>query len=88
MDNLSHVYVQKYVKKDDEGYSSAVTDLDFLVDENCKYSNFLGDLIVQLESIEQISHEKIGKISNLFLGGLKFQDKKHITYLTKELMNI
>ena len=25
------------------------SDLDFLVDENCKYSNFLGDLIVQLE---------------------------------------
>ena len=68
LDNLSHVYVQKYVKKDDEGYSSAVTDLDFLVDENCKYSNFLGDLIVQLESIEQISYEKIGEIINLFLG--------------------
>ena len=49
LDNLSHVYVQKYVKKIDKGYINAMTDLDFLVDENCKYSNFLGDLIVQLE---------------------------------------
>ena len=49
LDNLSHVYVQKYVKKIDKGYINAMTDLDFLVDENCKYSNFLDDLIVQLE---------------------------------------
>ena len=65
LDNLSHVYVQKYVKKIDKGYINAITDLDFLVDENCKYSNFLGDLIVQLESIEQISYEKIDEIMNL-----------------------
>ena len=39
-----------------------------MVDENCKYSNYLGDLIVQLESVNQISYEKIGEIIEIFLG--------------------
>ena len=33
--------------------------LDYVVDENCKYSNFLADFIVQIASIEQISYQKI-----------------------------
>ena len=39
-----------------------------MIDENCKYGNYLGDLIVQLESIDQISYEKIGEIIDIFLG--------------------
>ena len=68
LDNLSHVYVQKYVKKDDDECIYDITDLEYLVDENCKYSNYLGDLIVQLESIDQISYEKISEILEIFLG--------------------
>ena len=68
LDNLSHIYVQKYVKKDDNECIYDITDLEYLVDENCKYSNYLGDLIVQLESIDQISYEKIGEIIDIFLG--------------------
>ena len=62
LDNLSHIYVQKYVKKVDGKCICDITNLKGLVDENCKYSNYLGDLIVQLESIDQISYEKIGEI--------------------------
>lgn len=68
LDNLSHIYVQKYIKKENNNYITAITNLDYFVDENCKYSNFLADLIVKLESIEQISCEKISEIIDLFLG--------------------
>ena len=68
LDNLSHIYVQKYVKKVDGKCIYNITNLECLVDENCKYSNYLGDLIVQLESIDQISYEKIGEILEIFLG--------------------
>ena len=68
LDNLSHVYVQKYIKKVNDGNITDKTNLEDSVDENCKYSNFLADLIVQLESIEQISCEKISEIMELILG--------------------
>ena len=68
LDNLKHIYVQKYINMSDNKVISAITNLDSFVDENCKYSNFLADLIVQLESIEQISYEKISEILLLFLG--------------------
>ena len=68
LDNLSHIFVQKYIKEWDNHSICEITDLDFLVDENCKYSNFLADLIVQTASIEQISSQKISEILNLFLG--------------------
>ena len=59
---------RKYVKEV-EGYDvTATTNLDSFVDENCKFSNFLADLIVKLLSIEQISHQKISEILELFLG--------------------
>ena len=68
LDNLNHIYVQKYVKEV-EGYDvTATTNLDSFVDENCKFSNFLAELIVKLLSIEQISHQKISEILELFLG--------------------
>ncbi|OED01730.1 MULTISPECIES: hypothetical protein [Methanobrevibacter] len=68
LDNLSHIYVQKYIKKENNNYITTITNLNYFVDENCKYNNFLADLIVKLESIEQISCEKISEIINLFLG--------------------
>ena len=68
LNNLSHIYVQKYVKKVDGKCIYDITNLKCLVDENCKYSNYLGDLIVQLENIDQISYEKIGEILEIFLG--------------------
>lgn len=68
LDNLQHIYVQKYVKKEDNEIFTAVTNLDYLVDENCKYSNFLADLIVNLESIDHISFEKVSEILDLFFG--------------------
>ena len=68
LDNLSHIYVQKYKKDWDEYMINEITNLDHLVDENCKYSNYLADLIVQIASIEQISNQKISEIINLFLG--------------------
>ena len=68
LDNLSHIYVQKYVKKVNGKNITYKTNLEDFVDENCKYSNFLADLVVQLESIEQISCEKISEIIELILG--------------------
>ena len=68
LDNLSHVYVQKYKKEWDDNTITEITDLDHVVDENCKYSNFLADLIVQIASIEQISYQKISEILNIFFG--------------------
>ena len=59
LDNLNHIYVQKYVKEFDGYDVTATTNLDSFVDENCKFSNFLADLIVKLLSIEQISHQKM-----------------------------
>ena len=68
LDNLNHVHVQKYVKEVDGYDVTATTNLDSFVDENCKFSNFLADLIVKLLSIEQISYQKVGEILELFLG--------------------
>jgi len=68
LDNLNHVHVQKYVKNIDGYNITETTCLDSFIDENCKYSNYLADLIVQLESIEQISYQKISEIIELFLG--------------------
>ena len=68
LDNLNHVYVQKYVKEVESYDVTSTTDLDSFVDENCKFSNFLADLIVKLLSIEQISYQKVGEILELFLG--------------------
>ncbi len=65
LDNLNHV--QKYVKEVEGQDVTATTNLDSFVDENCKFSNFLADLIVKLLSIEQISHQKISEILELFL---------------------
>ena len=62
LDNLNHVHVQKYIKEVDDFDVTATTNLDSFVDENCKFSNFLADLIVKLLSIEQISYEKVDEI--------------------------
>ena len=87
LDNLNHIYVQKYVKEV-EGYDvTATTNLDSFVDENYKFSNFLADLIVKLLSIYQISYQKVCEILELFLG-IKIPNNEFMTYLIKQLMNI
>lgn len=68
LDNLNHVHIQKYIKEVDGYDITATTNLDSFVDENCKFSNFLADLIVKLLSIEQISYQKVSEILDLFLG--------------------
>ena len=68
LDNLNHVHVQKYVKEIESCNVTATTNLDSFIDENCKFSNFLADLIVKLLSIEQISYQKVSEILELFLG--------------------
>ena len=87
LDNLNHVHVQKYIKKVNKKNVAVSTNLDSFVDENCKYSNFLADLIVELKSIEQISNEKIGEILNLFLGVEIKRQRVHDLF-DKKLMNI
>lgn len=67
LDNLNHVHVQKYVKEIESCNVTATTNLDSFIDENCKFSNFLADLIVKLLSIEQISYQKVSEILELFL---------------------
>ena len=69
LDNLNHIYIQKYVKEVDGYDVTTTTNLDSFVDKNCKFSNYLADLIVKLISIEQISYQKVGGILELFLGG-------------------
>ena len=53
IDNLKHIHGQKYIKKVDDYYITETTNLDSFINENCKYSNFLADLIVKIMSIEQ-----------------------------------
>ena len=67
LDNLNHVHVQ-YVKEVGSCDVTATTNLGRFVDENCKFSNYLVDLIVKLLSIEQISYQKVSEILELFLG--------------------
>ncbi|MBR0058001.1 MAG: hypothetical protein IJP99_01515 [Methanobrevibacter sp.] len=67
LDNLKHIYCQKYIKKVDDYYITETTNLDSFINKNCKYSNFLSDLIVKIMSIEQISYEKISEIIKVFL---------------------
>ena len=66
LDNLKHIYCQKYIKKVDDYYITETTNLDSFINKNCKYSNFLADLIVKIMSIEQISYEKISEIIKVF----------------------
>lgn len=46
LDNLNHIHVQKYIKEVDGAIITAITNLDSIVDENCKFSN-LADIIVK-----------------------------------------
>ena len=51
LDNLKHIHVQKYVKRYFNYEVTTITDLESFIDINCKYSNFMSDLIVNIESI-------------------------------------
>lgn len=56
------------LKKIESWDVTATTNLDSFIDENCKFSNFLVDLIVKLLSIKQNSYQKVSEILELFLG--------------------
>lgn len=65
LDNLEHVYVQKYIFKSPEGNSTKSTDLLEIRDENCKYSHFLANLIVEHYYINHMSFEDISHLLKL-----------------------
>ena len=47
MDNLKHVFVRKYKLQTENGKKTTTTDLIDMRDENCKYSRFISDLIME-----------------------------------------
>ena len=65
LDNLQHVYVRKYKYTDSNGNSTVTTDLIEIRDENCKYSHFLGNLIVEHYYINHMSFENISDLLKL-----------------------
>ena len=47
LDNLNHIYVQKYILKSPNGNITKTTELIEIRDENSKYSHFLCNLILK-----------------------------------------
>ena len=68
IDNLKHVYVRKYKLKTDNGKKTQTTDLSDMRDENCKYSRFLCDLILEYYYIQHLSFEKVSELLKLNYG--------------------
>lgn len=65
VDNLKHIYVQKYIYKSTDGNSTATTNLIEIRDENSKYSHFLCNLILEHYYINHMSFEDISKLLKL-----------------------
>ena len=55
IDNLKHVYVRKYKLQTSDGKKTVTTDLSDIRDENCKYSRFLCNLILEYFYIQHFS---------------------------------
>lgn len=62
LDNLKHVYVQKYKLKLEEGSKTATTDMFEIRDPKCTYSRYLGNLIVEYLYISYFSFETISEL--------------------------
>ena len=67
IDNLEHVRIKQYIKKEEESCITVTTDISNYLEENHKYSKYLANMIVLLASIEYMSFEKMSKILKLFL---------------------
>ena len=68
IDNLNHVYVRKYKLQTENGKKTQTTDLSDMRDENCKYSRFLCDLIMEYYYIQHLSFEKVSELLKLNYG--------------------
>ena len=66
LDNLKHIYVQKYKLKLDNGSKTATTNLFEIRDENCTYSHFLANLILEHLYINHMSFETISELLKLY----------------------
>lgn len=62
LDNLKHVYVQKYKLKLKEGSKTTTTNMFEIRDPNCTYSRYLGNLIVEYLYISYFSFETISEL--------------------------
>lgn len=67
IDNLEHVRIKQYIKKEEESCITVKTDISNYREENHKYSKYLANMIVLLASIEYMSFEKMSEILKLFL---------------------
>lgn len=65
IDNLNHVFVRKYKLHTEYGKITQTTDLSDIRDENCKYSRFLCDLIMEYYYIQHFSFQKISELLKL-----------------------
>ena len=65
LDNLDHIYVQKYILRSPDGNITKTTELIEIRDENTKYSHFLHNLILEHYYIDHMSFEKISKLIKL-----------------------
>ena len=68
IDNLNHVFVRKYKSHTENGRKTETTDLIDMRDENCKYSRFLCDLIMEHYYIQHFSFNKISELLQLNYG--------------------
>ena len=68
IDNLKQVYVRKYKLKTSNGKITATTDLSDIRDENCKYSRFISDLILEYFYIQHFSFKTISELLKLNYG--------------------
>lgn len=68
MDNLKNVYVRKYKLKTEDGKKTATTDLSDMRDENCKYSQFICDTIMEYYYIQHLSFKKASELLKLNYG--------------------
>ena len=65
LDNLDHIYVQKYILKSPDGDIRETTELIEIRDENDKYSHFLRNLILEHYYINHMSFENISEFLKL-----------------------
>ena len=68
LDNLKHIYVQKYLLKHPDGNSTEFTNLLEIRDENQKYSHFLCNTIVEFYYINYQSFENVSNQLKLIYG--------------------
>ena len=68
LDNLKHVYVQKYKLKLEKGSKTTTTDMFEIRDPNCTYSRYLGNLILEYIYISHFSFKTISELLKINFG--------------------